>query len=98
MFSHMEGTLIMAFVLSGIVFVAALAAEGRGQHLLRILLRVDGATKKQQIFADVERADNDLRLVRDMARLEERSHDTTEIEVRAGIRAELERNHASAAA
>lgn len=98
MFSQMEGTLIVAFILSGIVFLAALAAEGRGQHLLRIILGVNGERHTEQIFADVERDDNDLRLVGDMARLEERSHNTTEIEVSVGIRAELQHGRDSAAA
>jgi hypothetical protein len=89
MFSQMTGTLSVAFVLSGIIFLAAIAAEGRGQHLLRVLLGLEGTRGKEQIFADVERDGNDLGLVSDMARLEELSRDTTEIEVAVGIAAEL---------
>jgi hypothetical protein len=98
MFSHMEGTLIVAFILSCLVFLAAVAAEGRGQHLLRVMLGLEGERNKEQMFAKIEREENDLRLVRDMARLEERSHNTTEIEVTAGIQAELRRSTGSAAA
>lgn len=98
MFSQMAGTLVVAFVLSGIVFVAAIAAEGRGQHLLRVILGLESDAGKERIFADVERDGNDLRLVSDMARLEEFSRDTTEIEVVTGINAELKRSTGSAAA
>lgn len=98
MFSTMAGMLTVAMVLSGIVFIAAIAAEGRGHHLLRVMLGLEGARGKQQIFADVEREGNDLRLVSDMARLEEASRNTTEIEVAAGIAAEMKRSVGSAAA
>jgi hypothetical protein len=98
MFSHMEGTLVIAFILSLIVFVAAMAAEGRGEHLLRIMLGLNGKRDREQIFTTVEREANDLRLVSDMARLEEATTNTTEIEVKAGIDAEMRRGPDSAAA
>lgn len=97
MFSNMASTLTIALVLSGIVFVAAIAAEGRGQHMLRIILGLEGEGGKEQMFADVERKDNNPGLVNDMARFEELSRNTTEIEVSAGIKAELEHSHSSAA-
>ncbi|WP_062208155.1 hypothetical protein [Demequina oxidasica] len=98
MFSNMESTLTIAFILSAIVFIAAVAAEGRGQHLLRIMLGLEGDRGKEQLFADVDRQDNNLRLVTDMSRLEEFSRDTTEIEVSAAIDAELKRGKGNAAA
>ncbi|WP_430867143.1 hypothetical protein [Demequina aurantiaca] len=98
MFSNMSGMLVLALVLSGIVFLAAIAAEGRGNRMLRVMLGLEGERGKEQIFADVERSGNDLGLVSDMARLEELSRDTTEIEVAAGIAAEMKREASSAAA
>lgn len=98
MFSQMSGVLTVAMVISGVVFMAAVLAEGRGHHMLRIMLGLEGNRGKQQLFADVEREENNLRLISTMARLEEFSRDTTEIEVSAGIAAEMSRREDSAAA
>lgn len=81
MFSQMETTLVIALVVAGVVFVAAMAAEGRAQHLLRVILRLEGGRGKEYLFADVERHGNDLSLVNDLGRLEARSRTSTEFEL-----------------
>ena len=98
MFAQMTGVLTIAMVISGVVFLAAVLAEGRGHHMLRFMLGLEGNRGKEQLFADVERDDYNLRLVSNMAHLEEFSRDTTEIEVAAGIAAEMSREADSAAA
>jgi len=81
MFSNMETTLVIALVIAGVVFIAAMAAEGRAQHLLRVILGLNGGSGKEYLFADVERSGNDLSLVNDLGRLENRSRTTTEFEL-----------------
>lgn len=52
-FDDMEGALIPAIVLSVIVIVAALLAEGRGAHLVRSVLRLADRPLKGRPRAEI---------------------------------------------
>ncbi|WP_296667002.1 hypothetical protein [Demequina sp.] len=74
MFSHMEGTLIVAGLLAVIVFVAAFAAEGRGQRLIRILLGAEQRRPvREHLFDELERPAPTLDVVGTLARREPRA-------------------------
>lgn len=71
MFRYMIDVIAWAVALSFLAFILAFFAEGRGMHLMRIVLGL--APRKQGIeaFESVPRDDGDWRVV---AALEERPH------------------------
>lgn len=56
--SSLTSGLALAITLSVIVFVIAAFAEGRAQHLVRIILRVDERRGMDHVYDEVEREDN----------------------------------------
>ncbi len=59
------------------IFLAAMIAEGRGAHILRVWLTSDGkaavqALKEEALVGDVEREANDLQLVSHLGAAERR--------------------------
>ncbi|WP_084100160.1 hypothetical protein [Demequina sp. NBRC 110051] len=56
--SSLTSGLALALTLSVIVFVVAAFAEGRAQHLVRIILRVDERRGMDHVYDEVEREDN----------------------------------------
>lgn len=63
MFSSMLGLLTAAAVLSAVVMLAAVVAEGRGRHILRLLFGVRERGDADQVFAPVARDEDDWSLV-----------------------------------
>jgi len=47
MFSEMAGTYFVAGIMSGVVMLAAVAAEGRGAHLIRLWLTRGRESRRQ---------------------------------------------------
>lgn len=69
MFSHMVGTLIVATLVAAIVFVAAFAAEGRGERVLRILLGAERRRRvREHLFDEMDRPESTFDLVGSMSR------------------------------
>ncbi|WP_084076841.1 hypothetical protein [Demequina sp. NBRC 110057] len=56
--SSLVSGLTVAVFLSVVVFVVAAFAEGRAQHLLRIVLRVDERKGMEHMYDEVEREDS----------------------------------------
>ena len=56
--SSLISGLVIAVVLAAVVFVIAAFAEGRGQHLMRIVLRVDERRGMEHVYDEIEREDN----------------------------------------
>ena len=78
MFSHMEGTLIIAGLIAAGVFVAAFAAEGRGQRVIRMLLGEESRRPvKELLFEEIERPTASLDVVDKLGRAETRELQTT---------------------
>ena len=78
MFSHMEGTLIVAGLIAAGVFVAAFAAEGRGQRVIRMMLGVETRRPvKELLFDEVDRPSASLDVVDKLGRPETRELQTT---------------------
>lgn len=77
----MLSQMVPFYVIGGLtavaVFVAALAAEGRGSHILRIFLSKDrreaiDTLREEALSGDVPREPNDLNLVRHLGAAERR--------------------------
>ncbi|MDN4477227.1 hypothetical protein QQX10_04365 [Demequina sp. SYSU T00039] len=69
MFSHMEGTLIVAGLIAAGVIVAAFAAEGRGQRVIRILLGVEERRPvREHLFDELDRPEASLDVVDKLGR------------------------------
>lgn len=78
MFSHMEGTLIVAGLIAAGVFVAAFAAEGRGQRIVRILLGVEERRPmREHLFDEVDRPAASLDVVEKLGRPQARELETS---------------------
>lgn len=78
MFSHMEGTLIVAGLIAVVVIVAAFASEGRGQRLIRILLGEETRRPvKEHLFDELERPEASLDVVGRLGRPETRELQTS---------------------
>jgi hypothetical protein len=73
MFSQMAGTYVVGGGIAAFLFVAAVAAEGRGAHLIRLLLTA-GRGKRIEILREAEmpREENTLAVVRDLGAAERR--------------------------
>ena len=56
--SSLMSGLVVACLLSVVVFVIAAFGEGRGQHLMRIVLRVDERRGMDHMYDEVEREDS----------------------------------------
>ena len=67
MFGYMQDVLVWGVVLSVIAIVAAIAAEDRGKHLLRVLLGLAPREHKIDILGTVPRDNGDWRLVGTLA-------------------------------
>jgi len=84
MLSQMVPVYIVGGIIAVAIFVAAMAAEGRGAHILRLWLESGRkeavqALREEALDGDVPRQPNDLNLVRHLGAAERRY---TEIDAR----------------
>ncbi len=63
MFSSMASTLSVALVLAVVALIAAALAEGRGRHLLRLILGARSRETLDDVLAEVPRDEADWELV-----------------------------------
>lgn len=63
MFSQMAGLYATGLVISGVVFVAAVAAEGRAAHLIRLVLLHGRRGAREVMYSETPRQANDLLVV-----------------------------------
>ena len=63
MFSSMVDTLTIAGVLSALVMLVALLAEGRGRHAVRVLLGLRTRATLEQVMTEVPRNESDWDLL-----------------------------------
>lgn len=63
MFSSMVGTLSVAVLLSVLVMVVAMLAEGRGRHVARLVFGLRSRASLDEVLAEVPRAETDWELV-----------------------------------
>jgi len=59
----MASALIIAVVISAIISLAALFAEGRAQHFIRVLTHPNRNRRREHMFADVSREGTDWGVV-----------------------------------
>lgn len=76
MFSQIAPVWTLAAIAAGVVFFAAVLAEGRGAHLLRMVLMYDrrrglDSVVDEALTSDVERGRQDLALVAHLGRSEQ---------------------------
>ncbi len=69
MFSHMEGTLVVAGIIALIVFAAAFAAEGRGRRVVRLMLGVEERRSvTEHLYDELDRPAATLDVVGELGR------------------------------
>src|SRR5690554_5771532 len=63
MFSSMVGTLSVAVLLSVLVMIVAVLAEGRGRHVARLFFGLRSRSTLDEVLAEVPRPETDWELV-----------------------------------
>ena len=98
MMTQMAGTWITGGVIAAVIFVAAVAAEGRGVYLLRLwLLHGRGERLAALRQAELERERNSLAIVRELGASERRYAELASRRERARRRDTAERESSEAA-
>ena len=64
MFDAMAGPLTVAIALAVVLMVAAILAEGRARHIMRLMLGIRSREDLDQVLAPVPRGEGDWELVR----------------------------------
>lgn len=72
MFSQMAGTYVVAGVISGVVMIAAVMAEGRGAHLIRLWLSRGLSHPRDVFYAEMERDTDEFTVVSQLGAFEVR--------------------------